>query len=106
MAGPSSCAAGPLSVSIPGRTMEPQNPKEKSSAQGLDKELLSLLVCPSCHGSLDQREDMLVCRKCALGYPVRNGIPVMLLSEAVHLEGGADSAGRTPKEPGEKTNEP
>ncbi len=87
--------------------MQAENAKDQPTRREVDKELLSLLVCPSCHQSLEQREEMLVCRKCALGYPVRNGIPVMLLSEAVHLEGGgADAAGRPPEEPAGKNDEP
>lgn len=46
--------------------------------------LKQLLVCPRCKGALefhDQRAEI-VCRACALIYPVRDDIPVMLLSEA------------------------
>jgi uncharacterized protein YbaR (Trm112 family) len=53
-------------------------------AEMLDKELLDILVCPDCKGELDYREDeeRLVCKKCGLKYPVRDGIPVMLIEEA------------------------
>ena len=51
----------------------------------LDKELLEILVCPSCHGELDYRTDPveeLVCTKCGLRYPVRDDVPVMLIDQA------------------------
>ncbi len=50
----------------------------------LDERLLEILVCPSCHGSLEHKERrrVLVCVDCGLQFPVRDGIPVMLLDEA------------------------
>jgi uncharacterized protein YbaR (Trm112 family) len=50
----------------------------------LPPELLELLVCPRCKGSLDFQEDQqrLVCPACRLAYPVREGIPIMLIDEA------------------------
>ncbi|PWB67682.1 hypothetical protein C3F09_13045 [candidate division GN15 bacterium] len=49
--------------------------------------LLEKLVCPRCHGTLVFREasQRLECNACALGYPVVNGIPVMLVDEAKSL---------------------
>ncbi|HXF57381.1 MAG TPA: Trm112 family protein [Actinomycetota bacterium] len=57
----------------------------------LDKELLDILVCPSCHGDVEYREaeERIVCRACGLRYPVRDGIPVMLIDEAERPEAGA-----------------
>ena len=50
----------------------------------IDKKLLSILVCPVSKGSLeyDREKDELVCRTSGLAYPIRDGIPVMLESEA------------------------
>lgn len=51
----------------------------------LDPRLMEILVCPDCHGDLEEREDgehLLVCLSCGLHYPVRDGIPVMLVDEA------------------------
>jgi uncharacterized protein YbaR (Trm112 family) len=47
-------------------------------------ELAEILVCPACHGELlaDEAAGVLVCTKCGLRYPVRDGIPVMLIEEA------------------------
>jgi uncharacterized protein len=50
----------------------------------LDKKLLSILVCPVSKAPLeyDQAKAELVCRASGLAYPIRDGIPVMLESEA------------------------
>lgn len=50
----------------------------------LSKELLDILACPKCKGGVTHREDQsaLVCAACGLKYPVRDGIPVMLVDEA------------------------
>lgn len=50
----------------------------------LDKKLLSILVCPVSKAPLtyDEARQELVCRASGLAYPVRDGIPVMLESEA------------------------
>jgi uncharacterized protein YbaR (Trm112 family) len=46
------------------------------------EELLEILVCPACHGAVEERGDALVCTACGLHYPVRDGIPYMLEDEA------------------------
>lgn len=53
----------------------------------LSPQLLAILVCPRCKGALDYREQesILVCPACALRFPVRDDIPVMLLDEATPL---------------------
>lgn len=50
----------------------------------MDKKLLAILVCPVCKGDLDYRADEaeLICRPDGLAYPIRDGIPVMLETEA------------------------
>ena len=48
----------------------------------MDKELLSLLACPACKGEVKEEDGKIVCQKCRLKYPVKDGIPVMLISEA------------------------
>ncbi len=50
----------------------------------LDKKLLSMLVCPVTKAPLihDKEHDELVCTASGLAYPIRDGIPVMLESEA------------------------
>jgi len=57
----------------------------------IDKKLLSILVCPVSKGALTYFKDTessaeeLRCRVSGLAYPVRDGIPVMLESEARQL---------------------
>jgi len=50
----------------------------------LDAELLEILVCPNDRGDLDYQTgpEVLVCKTCGYRYPVRDGIPVMLIDEA------------------------
>ena len=54
---------------------------------GIDKELLDILVCPKCKGDLEltQEEDGLICKNCALKYPIKDDIPIMLIDEALPL---------------------
>ena len=53
----------------------------------LSPQLLDVLVCPRCKGPLRYREQesSLVCPSCALRYPIRDDIPVMLVDEATPL---------------------
>lgn len=48
-------------------------------------ELMEILVCPNCKGDLeaDDAESLLECVSCRLCYPVRDGIPIMLIEEAI-----------------------
>jgi uncharacterized protein YbaR (Trm112 family) len=50
----------------------------------VDKQLLDLLICPSCRGKVEYRPEpeQIVCLTCGLRYPVRDDIPVMLIDEA------------------------
>lgn len=63
----------------------------------LDPDLLEILACPCpAHGKLtpgtpdDAEADYLTCTACARRFPVRDGIPVLLLDEA---EGGPAADG-------------
>lgn len=62
-------------------------PQETSTAT-LDPKLLELLVCPLTKQSLayDAEKGELVSRAARLAYPVRDGIPIMLPSEARRIE--------------------
>ena len=48
----------------------------------IDKELLDILACPACKADVELKENKIVCKKCGKKYPVREGIPVMLIDEA------------------------
>lgn len=54
----------------------------------VDKNLLSILVCPVSKAPLEYDKDKqeLVCRASGLAYPIRDGIPVMLATEARQLD--------------------
>lgn len=47
-------------------------------------ELLEILACPKCKQSVKLSEDGMSvnCSSCCLRFPVRDGIPVMLIDEA------------------------
>jgi len=50
----------------------------------VDKQLLDILVCPSCKAKVRLEGEKLVCENaaCGLRFPIRDDIPVMLISEA------------------------
>jgi len=48
----------------------------------IDKELLDILACPACKSDVEFKDNKIVCKKCGKKYPVRDGIPVMLIEEA------------------------
>lgn len=51
----------------------------------VDEELLKILACPACKGDVVEEARGIVCLKCQLIYPVKDGIPIMLISEAKKL---------------------
>jgi uncharacterized protein len=53
-----------------------------------DPKMLEALVCPITHGLLvyEREAQELVSKNANLAFPIRNGIPVMLVSEARELE--------------------
>lgn len=54
----------------------------------IERELLEILACPKCKGALRLNEDEsgLICDTCKLMYEIRDGIPVMLIDEAIHID--------------------
>lgn len=52
----------------------------------LEAGLLEILACPACHSPLREEAEELICTgegtRCGLVYPVRDGIPVLLVDEA------------------------
>jgi len=57
-------------------------PVKKRVTAMIDKELLEILACPACKGDVELQGDKIVCKKCKKKYPIKNGIPVMLIDEA------------------------
>lgn len=54
----------------------------------VDSKLLEILVCPVCKEALrfDPIAQELLSEKARLAFPIRDGIPIMLVSEARHLD--------------------
>jgi uncharacterized protein YbaR (Trm112 family) len=54
----------------------------------VDPKLLDLLVCPLTKGrlSLNRETNELISESARLAYPIRDGIPIMLISEARKVE--------------------
>jgi hypothetical protein len=54
----------------------------------VDPNLLEILVCPLTKGPLsyDEAKQELVSEKAGLAYPIRDGIPIMLVDEARELK--------------------
>lgn len=48
----------------------------------IDKELLEILACPACRGDVELKDEKIVCLKCGRKYPIKDGIPIMLVDEA------------------------
>ena len=48
----------------------------------IDQELLDILACPACKGDVKLLNKKIVCKKCGKKYPIRQGIPVMIIDEA------------------------
>jgi uncharacterized protein YbaR (Trm112 family) len=48
----------------------------------IDQQLLDILACPACKTAVVLEGDRLVCRTCGRRYPVRDGVPIMLIEEA------------------------
>jgi uncharacterized protein YbaR (Trm112 family) len=56
---------------------------------GIDPKLLEILVCPLTKGPLryDAEAGELISDQAHLAYPIRDGIPIMLVDEARRLDG-------------------
>ncbi len=54
----------------------------------VDPKLLEVLVCPLTKGPLeyDREAEELISQKARLAYPIRDGIPIMLVDEARSLD--------------------
>lgn len=70
-----------------------------ASTNEIPQDLLDILVCPLDHAKVNLRGQELICEQCGRAYPVRDGIPVMLIEEARQTKDAAaaeDESGRTP----------
>ncbi len=62
-----------------------------TTKSGVDPKLLEILVCPLTKGPLqyDREKQELISEQAGLAYPIRDGIPIMLVEEARPLDGDA-----------------
>jgi len=62
---------------------------------GVDPKLLEILVCPVTKGLLryDAARQELVSEAAGLAYPIRDGIPIMLVDEARRIDAAAGGEG-------------
>ncbi|HVC34409.1 MAG TPA: Trm112 family protein [Chloroflexota bacterium] len=51
----------------------------------ISQELLDILVCPACKTKVVLEDNLLSCEGCGRRYPIRDGIPVMLIEEGDRL---------------------
>ena len=56
----------------------------ETADQKIDPRLLEILVCPQSKGPLvyDRENSELLSKKAGLAYPIRDGVPIMLIDEA------------------------
>ena len=52
----------------------------------MDDFLLDLLVCPKSGGKLVYDKNELICKQSKLAYPIKDGIPIMLIESARKLK--------------------
>ena len=60
---------------------------EAEKEHDIDPRLLEILVCPKSRGALvyDREKQELLSKKAGLAYPIRDGVPIMLIDEARSL---------------------
>lgn len=57
----------------------------------INSELLKIMACPACKKEVKRDKDEVVCTSCQRRYPVKDGIPIMLESEAIPLKKGINN---------------
>ena len=57
-----------------------------SEQQRVSEELLLLLACPVCGKKVELRQEHLICSDCGRKYPIRDGIPDMMVEDGEYPE--------------------
>lgn len=72
--------------------------KVQSTLGEVDPRLLEVLVCPQTRGPLkyDRERQELVSESARLAYPVRDGVPIMLVDEARDLDAPSSPPSESP----------
>lgn len=54
----------------------------------LKKEIIKIIACPKCKGQVeyDKESKVIICKACNLKYIIKQGIPVMLIEEALQYK--------------------
>ncbi|MEP3889148.1 MAG: Trm112 family protein [Hellea sp.] len=62
--------------------------KAKAHPPVIDPKMLGVLVCPKTRGPLtfDSATNELISKKAKLAFPIREGVPIMLIEEARELD--------------------
>jgi uncharacterized protein YbaR (Trm112 family) len=68
---------------------EPISSEPPKLGGDVDPELLAILACPLDKKPVTRQGNYLVCEECQRHYPIRDGIPVMLIDEALTPEQAA-----------------
>lgn len=68
--------------------IEPIMSDKKKPQQVIDPKMLSVLVCPKTRAPLTYNSDTheLISKKAKLAFPIREGVPIMLIEEARGLD--------------------
>ena len=48
----------------------------------IDPKLLDILACPDCKADVEFKDNKIICKGCGRQYPVKDGIPIMIIDEA------------------------
>lgn len=77
-----------------GTALQGQGMGQEMTQNTLDPKLLEILVCPLTKGPLDYdaKAQELISRRAGLAFPVRDGIPIMLVDEARKLDDAEGAA--------------
>jgi len=68
--------------------MAAKRKSESDTGPVIDPKMLGVLVCPKTRGPLtyDSETNELISKKAKLAYPIREGVPIMLVEEARKLD--------------------
>lgn len=63
-------------------------PEDPTSIIAVDRGLLESLVCPATRGRLeyDRARSELISKAAGLAFPIRDGVPILLIDEARRIE--------------------
>ncbi|NLW51120.1 MAG: hypothetical protein GXY85_09820 [Candidatus Brocadiaceae bacterium] len=70
--------------------------QDLTAPEGIREFLLALLACPACRQPVEQGDGMLRCRGCGRAFPIRDGVPVMLVEEPATAPDGPSGSPPSP----------